>query len=769
MKYTTAVRNLCNFAAKHGDLDLRFTPSPTAMEGMEGHAAVRAKRTSAYLSELSLTGEHRNLLVRGRADGYDAALNRLEEIKTFRGNLDTMPANYRSLHWAQAKIYGHLLCQQRQLKELDIALVYFDIDQHTETVLLERYTAESLEQHFVQLCDRFVDWADQEMQHRSHRDRSLSDLSFPHASFRPAQRQLAETVYKATRQQRCLLAQAPTGIGKTVGTLFPMLKAMPTENLDKIFFLTAKTSGRQLAVDTLLTLANSHPEPKQGFMRVLELTARDKACEHIDKACHGASCPLAAGFYDKLPAARQEAVDTGMLDKTTLRHIALKHQVCPYWLGHDLAMWSDVIIGDYNHYFDSSAMLYNLSGVNQWRVGVLADEAHNLLERARKMYSAELNEADLLAAQRECPASLKRTFTTLLRAWRYTYRDQEIAYKAYTELPPKLLAALLLASRAIGDFLQIDPLARKPVLQRFHFDVLHFLRLADVFGSHSIFDMTLPAGTTGDASTPSARLCIRNMIPAPFLEQRFTASHSVTLFSATLSPWHFYRETLGLPENTAWLDVESPFQADQLQVKIVPQISTRFQDRKRSLSPIAQLMAGQYQQSPGNYLSYFSSFDYLEQVVAEFIKLYPHVPVWQQSRSMSETNKEQFLARFTAESQGIGFAVLGGAFAEGIDLPGNRLIGAFVSTLGLPQINAVNEQLKKAMEQTFGTAKGYDYTYLYPGIQKVVQAAGRVIRSHTDSGTVYLIDDRYTRPNVQALFPRWWQLDRHTTLLSSQE
>lgn len=760
MTYTVAVRALCEFTARRGDLDLRFAPSPTALEGMEGHAAVRGKRGATYRAEVSLEERYRNLHVRGRADGYDADKNQLEEIKTYRGRIDAMPANHRALHWAQAKIYGYLLCRQLELTQIQVALVYFDIVERQETILVETHEVQSLEQHFRQLCDCFIDWAEQEMHHRKDRDARLTAMAFPHPEFRPGQRQLAESVYKAVRQKRPLLAQAPTGIGKTVGTLFPALKACPQEGVDKLFFLTAKTSGRRLALDALNLLC-AGPEPAaRPSLRILELTAREKACEHLDKACNGASCPLAQGFYDKLPAARQEAVDSAILDKATLRELAQHHQLCPYWLAQEMLRWSDVVVGDYNYYFDTSAVLYSLTAGNGWRVTVLADEAHNLLERARKMYSAELDEVRLKAAQQAAPPKLKKPFAGLMKTWRTTYRDQQAVYQRYEHVPAALHNALLRASSAIADHMAEDPAAIDSALQAVYFDMLHFLRLDEVFGPHSIFDISLGAGNA--QQKPGAKLCLRNMVPAPFLEPRFAAAHNIALFSATLSPWPFYRDTLGLPDDTAWIDVESPFHAQQLQVVVQRNISTRYRHRRDSLLPIARLMADQYRRHPGNYLSYFSSFDYLQQVADAFMQQFPDIPAWLQSRNMNESDKEAFLLRFQEDGAGIGFAVLGGAFAEGIDLPGRRLIGAFVSTLGLPQLNPVNEELKDSMGRIFGRQRAYDYAYLYPGLQKVVQAAGRVIRSHADKGYVHLIDDRYAQTRVQQLLPHWWRVEYAT-------
>ncbi|NGM88111.1 ATP-dependent DNA helicase [Parapusillimonas sp. SGNA-6] len=753
MNYTVAVRALCEFTAKTGDLDLRFTPSPTAQEGIEGHAIVRAGRRPGYQSEISLSEQYRHLLVRGRADGYDPELNRLEEIKTHRGTLETMPANQRALHWAQAKMYGHLLCRKLGLDQMELALVYYDIVDRKETLLTESCTAADLEQHFVAHCERFLHWAELELVHRQTRDDALKQLAFPHPAFRPGQRQLAETVYKATRQQRSLLAQAPTGIGKTIGATFPVLKACPADELDKVFFLAAKTSGRQIAIDGLKTILAHQPKS----LRVLELVARDKACEYPGRACHGEACPLARGFYDRLPEARMEAVTHALLDKASLRDIALRHDVCPYWLSQDLVQWSDVIVGDYNYYFDASALLYGLTVANQWRVAVLVDEAHNLLDRARSMYSMALHESDLQAVRADAPPALKKTLGYLARCWKESWQDQTVAYQAYDAVPTKLKMALMRASAELTEHLAQSPQQGHTPMHQLHFDILRFLGLAEVLGPHSVFDITLVQARHQRAQRLTSVLCLRNVIPAPFLEERFAASHSTTLFSATLSPWPFYRDTLGLPENTAWVDVASPFASDQLAVNLVSHISTRYQHRLASVQPIADLMAAQFRQAPGNYLSYFSSFDYLQQVADAFTQRYPDIPVWRQSRNMDEAGKEDFLARFTEHSTGIGFAVLGGAFAEGIDLPGKRLIGAFVSTLGLPQVNPVNERLKQSMATVFGAQHGYDYTYLYPGIQKVVQAAGRVIRSQSDRGVVYLIDDRYLRPNIQALLPHWWQ------------
>jgi len=409
---------------------------------------------------------------------------------------------------------------------------------------------------------------------------------------------------------------------------------------------------------------------------------------------------------------------------------------------------------DYNYYFDLGALLHSLTLINQWRVCLLVDEAHNLVERGRGMYSAELDQARFKAMCRDAPKRLKSVLERVDRHWDQLHREQQVPYQVYPLAPDLLLAALSKAVSAITDLLTDQPEGNGGELLSFYLDAMLFCRLAESFGAHSLFDINrIEAGNGRSYST----LCIRNILPAPFLGPRFEDAHSATLFSATLSPSHYYLDLLGLPEETQCLDVASPFSAEQLHVQVVRNLSTRYQHRDASLAPICQLMARQYAERPGNYLAFFSSYQYLEQVLQELRRDHPQIPVWTQSRQMDEAARQGFIERFQIGGRGIGFAVLGGVFGEGVDLPGERLIGAFVATLGLAQLNPINEEIRHRMDTLFGN--GYDYTYLYPGLQKVVQAAGRVIRTPEDQGVLYLIDDRFARPEVRRLLPSWWQVE----------
>jgi Rad3-related DNA helicase len=752
MPYTVSVRTLCEFTAKQGDLDRRFTPAPTALQGRQGHVQAAARRGRGYQTEVTLTAVHEDLRIRGRADGFDATAQRLDEFKTFRGDLERMKPNHRALHWAQLKCYGAMLCMRDERQHVELALVYFDIESQQETILAERAAAQDLIAWFAQCCARFAAWASRQAAYQEARNAAIERLVFPYAELHAGQRMLAEAAYKASHVGQCVLAQAPTGIGKTLGTLFPLLKAMGKGKLDKIFYLAAKSTGRKLALAAVEQLRQSHEQVGRSRgqlgqttsnipLRVLDLVAREKACVHPQRSCHGESCPLAKGFYDRLADARSAALAVPVMDQAALRVVGDAHQVCPYYLSQEMVRWADVVIGDYNYYFDDGGLLYAMQAENEWRVGLLVDEAHNLIERGRLMHTQALLENELLAAIQQAPPAIKRGLHRVAQVWTDLCDAQTNPYAVIDTLPEPVLGALQQVVSRLTDLAveQIAPMNAD--LERFYFAALRFCRLAEEFGGHSLFDIS---GTT---------LCIRNVVPAPFLKGRLEAARCSVLFSATLSPPGFYRDMLGLPADAVWLDVPSPFRAEQLAVRVT-HISTRWRQRSASLIPICSLIARQFTGQPGNYLAFVSSFEYLQSLFDAFGDNHPHIPIWRQHPRMDELRREEFIERFAVGGRGVGFAVLGGAFAEGVDLPGERLIGAFIATLGLPQFNAVNDAMAHRLQALFG--HGHEYTYLYPGLQKVAQAAGRVIRSTEDWGSLHLIDERYARPEVLRQLPGWW-------------
>jgi Rad3-related DNA helicase len=335
------------------------------------------------------------------------------------------------------------------------------------------------------------------------------------------------------------------------------------------------------------------------------------------------------------------------------------------------------------------------------------------------------------------------------RHWTVLERESDAPYRALDAAPGALLSALQKAAGTIGDCLAEQPAQPDGPLQAFWFDALHLLRLAESFGPHSLFDLSrTPHG--------SSVLCLRNVVPAPHLAPRFAAAHTATLFSATLNPAHFHQALLGLPADTPWLDVDSPFDSGQLDVRVDRRISTRWRHRAASLDRVVERIAGQFHERPGNYLAFFGGHDYLAEAADRLAHRHAGIPQWRQSRGMSEPDQRAFVERFAAGGRGIGFAVLGGSFGEGIDLPGDRLVGAFIATLGMPATSPINEELRRRLDALCGA--GFDYAYLFPGLQKVVQAAGRVIRTPSDRGVLHLLDDRFMERRVRALLPRWWTI-----------
>lgn len=748
-----SVKTLAEFSAKSGSLDRRFTPSPTAQEGIAGHQEVTLRRGAHYQKELSLSIQYEGLLIRGRADGYDSETHCLEEIKTFYGEFDRLPDNHRQLHWAQAKLYGWMFCTQHQRDSINIALIYFDLGKQQEHRVEEGFRFSELESYSHRLAQNYWQWQQQINARQQQLRFWIDQLPFPHGSFRPAQRQMAESVYKAAATGRILLAEAPTGTGKTLASIFPALKAFNNTPVDKIFYLTAKTTGKQLALDNLQLITSTIPDAP---LRVLELTAQEKICLEPGQRCAGDSCPFARNFYDKLTLARQAAYALPLLTKQSLTQLAHTYEICPYYLGMEMSRWVDIVVADFNYYFDTRALLQGLTRELNWHPYLLIDECHNLVERARQMYSAELDRRILLAAKRIAPAPIKKSLERINRLWRDVVKSLDFSENPLTLLnssPEKLNLELTSFTNDYIDFLQQHPdhAVQHTLVQEFFFHALNYLEKLELVDHDYCIDM--------QRSKPKQEiLTLRNLIPARLLASTLAYAHSACFFSATLRPAYFYRELLGLPEDAVYLQVPSPFEAHQLQVKVTQDISTRYRDRAAAIAPICAVISQQLRAAEGNYLAFFSSYEFLQQVEQELHQRLASLDITliTQSRRMSEQDREAFIERFSHEQKLLGLAVLGGAFSEGIDLPGDALKGAFIATLGLPQINPVTEHLRQRLQQAF--QQGYNFAYLYPGIQKVVQAAGRVIRTQNDTGYLWLLDDRFAQPEVRQLLPEWWDI-----------
>ncbi len=747
---SVAVKTLVEFAAKTGSLDRRFTPAPTGQEGIEGHKKVTSTRGEGYQTEMSLSISYNGITFRGRADGYDPAAHCIDEIKTFYGDVDRIPENHRALHWAQARCYGWMYCALNGCDQVNLALIYFELATETEFLLEENWKASELQKYFELLAEKYCTWQTQLNQRRHQLQQWLEQLQFPYGEMHASQRVMAEAVYKAAATGRVVLAEAPTGTGKTLAALFPALKSIPRTPVDKIFYLTAKTTGKQLALENIQLITSAAAAP----LRTLELTAQEKACLEPDKKCRGDSCPYALDFYSKLEAARQAAFATPMLNKQALNKLADQFEICPFYLSLEMSRWVDIVVADVNYYFDGTPLLLGLTNQFEWNPYLLVDESHNLIERGRSMYSAELNRAELLAAKKVAPAALKKPLEKINKAWLSLLKKLTQVTDDFVRieiLPEKLGQALVEFTNSYSEFLQQNPehSIQESIAQEFFFAALNYQRIGDILDEDFCIDMQA-IGSKAEIIT------LRNLIPAQQLAARLSFAHSACFFSATLHPSHYYQTLLGLPEDTVHIKVPSPFGAHQLKVKIAHHLSTRYKDRQAAIAPVCEIIQQQLHEEPGNALVFFSSYEFLQQAEQQLRKRLAQqdIQLIVQSRRMSEQERENFIEQFNQHNNLLGLAVLGGAFSEGVDLSGDALKGAFIATLGLPQVNPINEYLRGVLQEQFG--QGYDFTYTYPGIQKVIQAAGRVIRNQTDSGYLWLLDQRFGQSQIKALLPDWW-------------
>ncbi len=759
-----SVRQLVEFAARQGSLERRYTPSPTGTEGIEGHKAVTARRGASYKPELALETRWQTLGLRGRADGYDPERNCLEEIKTCFGKPELIADNQRSAHWAQAQCYAWMLCRSETKASISVALIYYQLLEQIEVREEREYSVEQLEQLVIPWLTAYADWQGQINKRIQARTAWVDKLTFPFAELHSSQRQMAEAVYKSAITGVPLLVEAPTGTGKTLGSIFPAIKALnylgKSARPDKVFYLTAKSTTKQLALDALQLIASDSDSP----LRVVELSARDKACLEPERECDGRSCPYAQDFFTKLIKARAAAAQIKLLNHLTLETLGRELEICPYYLAMEMARWTDLVIADVNYYFDGTALLLALTQEFNWKPLLLIDEAHNLVERGRMIYSADISRAQLQELKPLVPAALKKPLARVSRQWSAMVKSLALnAESSASEkltpiqaLPPKFLEALASYCEAYETYLQINadqPLSRHSEHQQLrdsYFKLSRFYKLALEVDEDYLVDIQ-PLGPHNQ------RLSLRCLLPGTRLGKSMSLAQSTGLFSATLQPLSYFQQLLGLAPQSVCMELSSPFTADQLRVQLVTHITTRYHQRQASLKNLCELILDQVKSDRGNALVFVSSYDYLQQLAAGLAPaLDDSIELLVQQKGMSEAERQAFLARFQGQRNLLGLAVLGGVFGEGIDLPGEALRGVFIATLGLPQFNAYNEYLRGFMQARFGM--GYEYAYLYPGILKVVQAAGRVIRRKEDRGYVYLVDDRFKRPEIRQLLPHWWNL-----------
>lgn len=745
-----SVRELVEFVLRTGGLGREsvFIGPRRALEGAKAHQRIQKSRPDDYEAEVFLTRDVTTptliLRVSGRIDGLVRSLDQwhIEEIKTLSRPHD---GDADPLHWAQAKMYGAMLAasEPKAPDTFEFQLTYLELATGKISEHRQISTRGELESFFQQVVAEYLTWAEAQAAWEVARNESIAALEFPFAQYRPGQRALAVAVYRAIRDGEQLIAEAPTGIGKTISVLFPAVKTLGEGKARKLFYLTARTIGRAVAQETVALLR------ERGLrLRTVTLTARDKICFKESDTCDALECPYATAYYDRIKPALRAALKEESLDRGAIEALARRHSVCPFELSLDIARWADLIICDYNYAFDPGSYLRRFFDDDPGGYIFLVDEAHNLPDRARDMFSAEFSTAGLAAdleVIRKSSADATQSLDALKRTVESLCTKQQSSLAAVPEGVVSSAKNFLAAAEPQLIRNEHGP-AHERLLQRY-FEATGLLRTADNY------DQGYATILTPVADGATIRLFCAD--PTNLLGEALKRADAAVFFSATLSPPHYFAEILQSKKAAKQIQLPSPFPPENAAVMIHRKIDTTLKQRANTAPAVAAAIAEACGQRVGNYLVFFSSFQYLQDVV-EKVRPLTNARILAQSSQMSEADREAFLKSFASEptETQIGFAVLGGIFGEGIDLVGDRLIGAIVVGVGLPQLCLERDLISERFAAR--QLDGYDFAYRFPGMNRVLQAAGRVIRSEHDRGFILLIDRRFAETRYRQLMPAHW-------------
>jgi len=698
-----SVRNLVEFVLMQGDLQPGSIGASRAQEGIKAHQYIQKTSGAEYIPEVTLSyiflQEDLGLEIKGRADGVikKESGECIDEIKTTSLDLSLINEAFSDLHWAQAQCYAFMYAVQEGLETMETQLTYFQLDTAQIKKFSKRFSFAELSEFFISLVERYLTWARQLQEWSVRRDASIRTLQFPYGTYRPGQRELAMAVYTTIKQSQKLFAQAPTGIGKTMGTLFPAFKAMAEGLTVQIFYLTAKTITRTVAEKAMQSLQENGLAIKR-----LTLTAKRKLCFLPEAACLPEECSYAKGYYDRVRAAVEDVFVEEAWTRQVIEEYAHKHSICPFEFSLEMANWADVVICDYNYVFDPRVYLrrFFLEG---GEYTFLVDEAHNLVERARDMFSAELAKESWLSLKRltkdddpSLTKSLTKVNSALVKEKKRCTEASESGESVEKELPVKLIQALRYFVKETEQFLKTNDklLAWREQLVEQYFQALSFIRTADSYDERYV--------TYSQVVRDDFRVKLFCLDPSVRLKEALGRGRAAVLFSATLSPMEYFMNVLGGEETSYKMKLASPFPAKNLCLLINDRISTKYKERASTYDLVVEAIATAIEHKEGNYLVYFPSYDYLHEVYLRFTAKYQRVNVICQTSGMAEEEREGFLATFATHPDQtlVGFAMMGGIFGEGIDLIGDRLSGAIVVGVGLPQIGMEREIIRSYYETT---------------------------------------------------------------------
>lgn len=761
-----SVRALVAFSVPD-DAAWSFVSYSMLREGTQAHAIVRKKfeEMGGYQGEVPLSQtmevSGRTVELSGRADGIimNETSITIHEVKSTSVPLETLHEQYSPAHWAQLQCYAYLYALEHKREMIQAKLTYY----HRATGEMRHFDRvfgqEALSKFVRTLLYPYIRWAIAQHQWKLIRDESIKTLSLPYPDYRKGQKLLAYNVYRTIEDGKRLFAQAPTGTGKTMAVLFPAIKSLAEGKLDRIFYITAKSTTKSIAENACQLL-----KANQLRLKVLTITAKEKLCLMPVKNCDPDKCPYAEGITIRMPKVVKTLLakhDT--FTRELLEEAGMTHRVCPFELSLDLALGCDLIIADYNYVFDPRTYLKRFfQQKTRENYAILVDEAHNLKDRAQEMYSAGIAKAPLMDLKKtlgkslptvsKCLGNIIKTLTTLEKSMMaQTEESGGTQYHASDKAPLELLSPLSQFVLATEPHINIEDDAPvwQDTLVTVFFELLHVRNVLE------LYEQEYRTLATGRGKGFFIRLIC--MDPSVMLSKRMDQARTSILFSATLSPLTYYRKLLGGAESDPTLRLPSPFPRENLCVMVADALETRYRLRDQHLPGVARALETFIQLEPGNVMVFFPSYAYMQKVLSEMHTPDETVEHLIQDRVMTEPMRDEYLSQFDihGDKTRVGFCVLGGVFGEGIDLVGDKLTRVAIVGVGLPQVCPEVELSRRYYDMRFG--EGFDYAFVYPGINRVLQAAGRLIRTDEDRGCLFLIDARFASDDYQALLPPEWQ------------
>jgi DNA excision repair protein ERCC-2 len=751
-----SVRGIIEYILKTGSLDDRYMGRSRALEGTLAHQKLQSSNEKIYMNyqkevklEHSFEIDDITLIIEGRADGIIIEDDNvyIEEIKSTMKSLIFIDDDYNDLHWAQGKFYAYMYSLKNNLKEIYIRLSYFNIETEEVKSFDKKFKLDELEEFIFSIIKEYEKWIVLKSILKEARDKSIKRLQFPFDSYRKGQKELAITCFNTIKEKSVLFAQAPTGIGKTISTVFPAIKSLGEDRGDRIVYLTAKTITRTVAEESINRLKEN------GLTcRNITLTSKEKICFKEKAKCNPEYCEYAVDYFDKV-----NNIIFKMLEKENnftreiIELYSRKNSICPFELSLDLSLWCDVIICDYNYAFDPRAKLKRFFEEDVENNILLVDEGHNLVDRARNMFSAEIYKDKILHASRllkgKVPSLYKALNSTnkelieIRREVQELERDSIYKKEEYKNLYKLLRIVLKECDEYLIKAVNTEGYDE---IKELYFDIRSFISISELYSDEYV---TL---VEQDKNNVKVKLFCVN--PSKNLSKIVQGSYSTIIFSATLTPINYYIDLLGGDDKSYRMKLASPFKKDNLKIYGYP-LNMRFRQRENNIDNLCDLIRKFIEVKSGNYIVFLPSYQYLKKIYLRYIELYGESNTICQEEVLTESEKEEFIDMFQDKSNILAFCVIGGVFSEGIDLPGNRLIGSIIVGVGFPKISNEGDIIKDYYEE-----KGFDYAYIYPGINKVMQAAGRVIRTETDEGRILLIDDRYFTLKYRNLLPKEWEI-----------